>query len=306
MKKIIYSLLLCSFIGVKAQVKIGGSMPTTLPNNIALQLEATGDAKGVLFPRVDLLSITQKAPITTTNSADPLPSGLLVYNKRSDSGNNFLTKGYYYWENNQWNLINFQETDSNFVDFITTEQLGYATTASTGNAVAVAGATKLRCVKWDELLGGNGHVYCVYNSATPLSWNDAYLKGKNSGGYLPVITSDREWNFVRDNVIVDGSGNGGGAFTSNAWLGFNRDTFFQKGATVTDYKYRYRWISGEIPLLDWGNSNATTQNQFTNTFPIPANSTSENCGRINTATNNWTVLDCVSNNTTGLILEFNQ
>ena len=306
MKKILYSLLLCSVMGVKAQVKIGGTMSGTIPDNVALQLEPNGNAQGVLFPRVDLLSITQKAPITTTPSSAPLPSGLLVYNKKSDSDNNFLTKGYYYWENNQWNLINFQDFDSNFIDIITTEQLGYVPTLTTGNAVTVAGATKLRCVKWEELLGGNGHVYCLYNSTTAQSWNDAYLKGKAAGGYLPVITSNNEWNFIKNKVIVDGNGVGGGTFTANAWLGFNRDAFLQKGATVADYKYRYRWITGEISQLDWGNSTATTENQFTNTLPIPANSVSQNCGRINTTASNWSVVDCVSPTTTGLILEFNQ
>lgn len=306
MKKILYSLLLCSVMGVKAQVKIGGTMSGTIPDNVALQLEPNGNAQGVLFPRVDLLSITQKAPITTTPSSAPLPSGLLVYNKKSDSDNNFLTKGYYYWENNQWNLINFQDFDSNFIDIITTEQLGYVPTLTTGNAVTVAGATKLRCVKWEELLGGNGHVYCLYNSAAAQTWNDAYLKGKASGGYLPVITSNNEWNFIKNKVIVDGNGVGGGTFTANAWLGFNRDAFLQKGATVADYKYRYRWITGEISQLDWGNSTATTENQFTNTLPIPANSVSQNCGRINTTASNWSVVDCVSPTTIGLILEFNQ
>lgn len=305
MKKILYSLLLCSIWGIKAQVKIGGSMPTTMPNNVALQLEATGNAKGVLFPRVDLMSINQKTPITTTPVGAPLPSGLLVYNKKSDSDNAFLAKGYYYWENNQWNLINFQQTDSNFIDIITTEQLGYVPTTTTGNAVSVAGTTKLRCVKWEELLGGNGHVYCLYTSGSTLSWNDAYLLGKNSGGYLPVITSNNEWNFIKDKVIIDGNGAGGGAFTANAWIGFNRDTFLQKGATVIDYKYRFRWITGEISQLDWGGSTAT-ENQFTNTNPIPANSVSQNCGRINTSTSNWSVVDCAANNTAGLILEFNQ
>ena len=306
MKKILYSLLLCSILSVKAQVKIGGNMSAAIPNNIALQLEATGNAKGVLFPRVDLMSITQKAPITTTPSSAALPSGLLVYNKKSDSDNSFLAKGYYYWENNKWNLINFQDSDSNFVDFITVEQLGYVPTTTSGTAITVSGANKLRCVKWDELLGGNGHVYCVYNSTTLQSWDDAYLKGKASGGYLPVITSNREWNFIKDEVIIDGNGVGGGTFTDNAWLGFNRDTFFQKGATVADYKYRYRWITGEIPLLDWGNSAAVTENQFTNVNPIPANSVSLNCGIINTSLSNWSVVDCTTNNTTGLILEFNQ
>ncbi len=306
MKKILYSLLLCSILGVKAQVKIGGTMSGTIPNNIALQLEPNGNAQGILFPRVDLVNITTKSPITTTPPSAALPSGLLVYNQKSDSSNNFLTKGYYYWENNQWNLINFQTSDSNFVDFITAEQLGYVPTATTGNAVTVTGATKLRCVKWDELVGGNGHVYCVYNSGTSLSWNDAYLKGKTAGGYLPVITSNREWNFIRDKVIIDGNGVGGGAFTANAWLGFNRDAFLQKGALAANYKYRYRWITGEIPQLDWGDSGAATENQFTNALPIGADSVSQNCGRINTSTSNWSVVDCVSNNTTGLILEFNQ
>lgn len=301
MKKIIFSLLLCSVFSVKAQVKIGGSTPALMPNNVALQVEAASKDKGVLFPRVDLMSLTLKTPITSA----PSP-GLIVYNKKSDGDNGFLAKGYYYWENNQWNLINAKESDSNFVDVITTEQLGYVPTTASGSIINVPGTTKLRCVKWEELLGGNGHVYCLYTSTTPLSWNAAYLLGKNAGGYLPVITSNREWNFIKDKVLTDGNSVGGGNFTANAWLGFNRDTFFQKGATVTDYKYRYRWITGEISLLDWSSTTATTENQFVTAHPFNADSVSQNCGRINTAAGNWSVVNCATNNTAGLILEFNQ
>ena len=300
MKKYIFTLIFLAAFALKAQVKIGGVIPSTMPNNIALQVDATNSDKGILFPRVDLISLTSISPLLSTPA-----SGLMVYNKKSDNSNSFLTKGYYYWENSKWNLINFQELDANFVDVVTAQQLGYVPTTASGAAITVAGATKLRCVKWDQLLGGNGHVYCLYTAGTPLSWEAAYTLGKNSGGYLPVITSNKEWNFIKDKVITDGNAVGGGTFTANAWLGFNRDAFFQLGSAVADYKFRYRWITGEISLLDWGNSTASTENQFISSS-ASANSTTQNCGRINTAANNWSIVDCTTNNTTGLILEFNQ
>ena len=92
MKKSIYILILSLFLiipkNMKAQVGIGTATP-----NASSMLDITSTNKGLLIPRVALISTSDVATI-----ASPVTS-LLVYN----SG--FLPNGYYYWNGTLWVLL---------------------------------------------------------------------------------------------------------------------------------------------------------------------------------------------------------
>lgn len=77
----------------QGQVGIG----TTSPVSPAI-LDITSSNKGVIFPRVALLSATDVGTIPG------VIDGIMVYNtSTTGSGNNAVTPGYYYWQNNRWN-----------------------------------------------------------------------------------------------------------------------------------------------------------------------------------------------------------
>jgi hypothetical protein len=92
MKKSIYILIILLFLiipkDMKAQVGIGTATP-----NASSMLDITSTNKGLLIPRVALISTSDVATI-----ASPVTS-LLVYN----SG--FLPNGYYYWNGTLWVLL---------------------------------------------------------------------------------------------------------------------------------------------------------------------------------------------------------
>ncbi len=76
------------------QVGIG----TTTPN---AALDISSSDSGILIPRVDLNSLSDTSTVQNPNGPN-LVEGTMVYN----TGNGTLTsKGFYFWENSQWNQI---------------------------------------------------------------------------------------------------------------------------------------------------------------------------------------------------------
>ncbi|WP_312300541.1 hypothetical protein [Chryseobacterium sp.] len=100
MKKIYMGicLALCSIFNY-GQVGINTS---TINDGVALQLEATD--KGVLFPRVALVSRTLTSPLAST-----IPTGTMVFNTATTGVfPNTITQGLHWWsaEEQQWTNIN--------------------------------------------------------------------------------------------------------------------------------------------------------------------------------------------------------
>jgi hypothetical protein len=76
-------------------VGIGTTTPAT-----AAQLDVSSTNKGVIFPRIALTSAIDN--VTIPGVAD----GILVYNTATaGTGQNAITPGYYYWQNNRWNKL---------------------------------------------------------------------------------------------------------------------------------------------------------------------------------------------------------
>lgn len=79
---IIFSLV----VPAKAQVGIGTSTP-----NSAAALDITSANKGILIPKINILSLNSAAPVAAP------ATGLLVYNTNTSLG-----EGFYYWNGTQW------------------------------------------------------------------------------------------------------------------------------------------------------------------------------------------------------------
>ncbi len=98
------SLLLITFLlyGFSAisigQVKITDGVDMTMNANSLLELESLN--RGLLIPRVALVSMDQADPLT-----DPIPPGMLVY-----SSGGSVPDGFYYWNGNKWVYFNVSET----------------------------------------------------------------------------------------------------------------------------------------------------------------------------------------------------
>ncbi|MHC5353072.1 hypothetical protein ACYSNX_02615 [Myroides sp. LJL115] len=97
MKKLtIIAALLGTVYFANAQVGIGTPDPA-----LSAELDIVSETKGVLIPRVVLTSLTDYAPIVGGEQ-----QSLLVYNKtETTTEGKDLLKGFYYWENKQWNRI---------------------------------------------------------------------------------------------------------------------------------------------------------------------------------------------------------
>ena len=88
---ILLTLLLSGFSVVSlAQVKITDGVDMTMNANSLLELESIN--RGLLIPRVALVSLDQADPLT-----DPVPAGMLVY---STGGS--VPDGFYYWNGSKW------------------------------------------------------------------------------------------------------------------------------------------------------------------------------------------------------------
>lgn len=109
-KHLILALLISCFSGVNGQVTIGSGTP---PNeNSLLDLNENGDGtstKGILFPRVALVSISDPSPLSSH------VEGMVVYNTTtSDSSvdaKSAVSPGTYYNDGNRWVLVS--STDKN-------------------------------------------------------------------------------------------------------------------------------------------------------------------------------------------------
>lgn len=95
------TLLCCLFLQVStAQVGIGTSNP-----NASSILDIVSNDQGVLFPRIDLNSLTTAAPV------DNPATGLVVWN--TDLANSGVNMGMHYWDGTKWqSLVTKTKLDS--------------------------------------------------------------------------------------------------------------------------------------------------------------------------------------------------
>ena len=96
---ILITFLLSGFsVTSLAQVKITDGVNMTMDANSLLELESVN--RGLLIPRVALVSLDQADPLTA-----PVPTGMLVY---STGGS--VPDGFYFWNESKWVYFNVSET----------------------------------------------------------------------------------------------------------------------------------------------------------------------------------------------------
>ncbi|WP_194850327.1 hypothetical protein [Nonlabens antarcticus] len=96
--RLLLLLFCCSILSTTfAQVGIGNATPEAM-------LDITSSDAGVLLPRVNLTSETDKTTVTNPNTGGDPVNGTLVWNTGIDPGTGvFLAPaGFYYWQNTRW------------------------------------------------------------------------------------------------------------------------------------------------------------------------------------------------------------
>ena len=279
-------------VNYSAQVGIN-----TNPPHPSAALDMSDSKRGFLPPRV-VLSPTSENPFNPiTNPAD----GLLVYNKTASTS--FPAKYYYKYGTSWIPFGNGNETYKNATARgISASTLGYAprilsSTAEIPASLNVSGviSTKSKCVAY------SGHTYCSFNLNNGVTWEQAFNIGKSYGGYLPVITTNDEWNFIKTNLL-DGTGNS----NHDSWIGFNYVPY--KGNAGA-----YTWITAEKSMVNWSTSSSETN--FATNQPAAYDSsgnvvpTTPGCIKIANSTTNsnrqWYKDNCINTaNFDFLIIEF--
>jgi len=288
---LISSILLLSFTRLSGQVQINVSQGKEIAS-ADLQIDAPN--KGLGIPQLALSSETDKNPVQT----DP-KEGLLVYNT---TNNDLLEQGYYIWQNQKWNRIGGSKKINTITQLILPEILNYDSNSGYRNSPETVflpnGNVSLNretCAQWKNEVGGNNHYYCVYSSnKADINFANAYLVSFSTKGYMITITSDAEWDFIKENILKT-------SVTAKTWLGYAVQK--QPG---NDYKYV--WITGETFDNKWSNQ-PDVQHHFAPNEPLNAiNNPVDKCTVINSAAVSaerlWTSNNC-NENLTNVIIEFN-
>ncbi|MBA5791544.1 hypothetical protein H1R17_12730 [Flavobacterium sp. xlx-214] len=174
MKKIYISVALLAAAYAQAQVGFGTSTP-----HKSAQIDIDSNNKGLLMPRVELVSLTNGVtPINTP--AD----GLLVYNTKVDTTEK-LEKGFYVWEGTTWKRFATQNE---------VEAVSYWKAQATNTTGGSAGR---------NASGASTGGVQPFNTNTPVDV-DIYQKGRVGIGYESSYNIDFEVNKTQKQLEVGG------------------------------------------------------------------------------------------------------
>lgn len=269
-----------------AQVGIG----TDSPSSASMLEVSSGEKKnlGFLGPKVKLVDSSLSEPINNPKK------GLIIYNTETVSD---LTPGYYFWNGMQWRTMTEKKTYTKYyVDGIRVAVLGYYPYGDGNKSPDVIEysniqATKMECVKNSTNTGFASHSYCGYKINREIDFEEAFNLAKTAGGFLPVITTSEEWNYLKTNLVTTN--------TSDIWIGYSRAQY-----PGTVWNNQYIWITGERSKIGWSqttNTGAPIETNF-----APSESFSGDCSYIsgNSTNKYWQTRDCnTAANTTYLIVE---
>lgn len=316
MKNLVNIILLLFVTISNAQLYINVEQANQI-SSADLQLDSNN--KGIGMPILNLVSVNDYSPIRE------LPKdGLLVYNNNVTDD---LQIGYYYWRSlptAHWEKVGGERSRNTIIQNVNEYVLGYNPNGLGANAPASIDVidgnnnsgiyNKTRCIKWDKADGGNGHTYCGYKSNnTTRSFEHVYNATRKIGGYIVTVTSDAEWNFVKNNIMYDGLFRGGDNLLGYSWLGYT------SVATPGNRVKEYMWITGETWDSNWGNV-SSTQSHFANVAnnPEPATVNYSRCTVIGSTGNDaqysnsnpnreWFTRPCsTGQGVINIIVEFNQ
>ncbi len=193
--KQIITVLLFVFVQITlAQVGIG----TTAPNGA---LDISSSNSGILIPRLDLDSTTD-----TMNVVNPaggaLVDGTMVWNTGVGS---LARSGYYFWENNRWNLVLSDKGSSVY--------FGKLLISSTGNVVVTGVGFEPTSVEFTGINRVQGFNEGAYRSDTNNS-SDIRMAGGMTTGY--AINSSPIDQQVISNCLNGSSINNIGTYSSSS------------------------------------------------------------------------------------------
>jgi hypothetical protein len=277
------SLFYCAQVGIN----------TNPPDKSAI-FDMSDSKRGFLAPRVAL-----KTKVDTETIVDP-KDGLVIFNT---TDNNTISAGYYYWNRIENSWIPFYNKNIERTDEVTNlmlaSNLGYNPTGkgdTSPDVFSLAGitATKKACLKYTDTFGNAPtHSYCFYNLDANIDWAQAFVMAKFLKGYLGVITTSNEWDFVKNALSTISSQNA----NNSIWMGYSKIAFPGNPS-------EYTWITGERSTVSWSND-STLETGYSVTKP----NLSKNCIRIKekstSVARNWIDEDCSNKNSNFLIVEFN-
>jgi trimeric autotransporter adhesin len=196
MKKITLTAFLYIGILYKGQVGIG----TSTPNTSAI-LHLQDPHKGLLITSVALNSITDNTTITSP------PTGLLVWNNGTGS---LTTKGFYYWNDNKWNLLSASGVSSSTGWNTTGDNIGNYGGASTNLSIGTAAYD-------DFVIKTNGKI------TQRLSVNGAVNIGENSSASYQALAIGMNAQSGSNNAAALGINANAAGYQSLA-IGYNAKT----------------------------------------------------------------------------------
>lgn len=207
MKKSIYILIILLFLiipkDMKAQVGIGTATP-----NASSMLDITSTNKGLLIPRVALISTSDVATI-----ASPVTS-LLVYN----SG--FLPNGYYYWNGTLWVLL----ATGNNPDWSLTGNSG---TNPANNFIGTTDAQDLRFRR------ANGWAGTIASTVTSFGFNAGRDNTSTNNVFIGNNAGSNSSNGASSNIVAIGTQAMGAAGAQNVSQSVAIGSFAMQSPTAT-------------------------------------------------------------------------
>lgn len=245
----------------------------TIPHETAI-LDMSESKKGLLLTGLELTSPLSSHPVKEVKN------GVIVHNS---TANNSLKETYYYWNDEKWEPLFRDETEVFLYESegIHASTLGYNPYGEGSHAPKeftfdhITATRKNECVKFkDTYANAIEHTYCGYKLSEDIDWEKAYTISKSLRGYLAVITTNSEWNFIKDKFITSKEAN-----KSNVWIGYNKIT---EPGNVPEYS----WITGERSIINWSNNSTLEGNHapYDRDAPIDLNAI-DNCGYITNSLN---------------------
>lgn len=208
MKKLIFAIIFYSFTS-HAQVMItNGTSASAVPNsNALLQLYSQNNNKGLLMPKVSLI---------TTDNPSPLPShiaGMTVYNTNTSTATTLtsVTPGIYYNDGTSWNKMEVQTPTIGDIKYsnVSTDHDGWY--LLDGRAVSTLSSSA------QTAAGSLGFTTAIPNSA------DRYLKAKSAsetlgaaGGNTSVVLTQANLPNVIYNATTSSTGAHSHAYNDRA------------------------------------------------------------------------------------------
>lgn len=288
-------VFLCLFLwgGILSWGQVG--INTNNPHPSAILDISQNPDKGMLAPRVALQG---ERDLTTI----PNPKkGLLVFNT---THNESVQPGYYYFNNEKWEP--FYNTSNEVVQGVSkniyASTLGYVPLGTGENSLNEMNFngitfTKRNCFQFTDLFSGaEPHSYCGYSIEESITWEQAFEFAKYLKGYLATITSEAEWQAIKENLLSLGEN-----ADNNIWIGYNT-------IQTPGNPREYTWITGEKSVINWSNS-STLQTFYATNEPDGATGCVYIANKTSSPNRNWYNDSCDSTSINGkpfnyIIIEF--